>query len=99
MPHRTAEKRYVAPAPLIEPAVVCGMLTGNAQCVAKLIAVQQPATMIETPANMPAAGNPTMNEGVCIRWVPRVFALQPAFATRAPAYPPISACDELEGMP
>ena len=28
IPHRTAEKRYVAPAPMIEPAIVWVVLTG-----------------------------------------------------------------------
>jgi len=41
----------------------------------------------------------TMNDSVWIHFSPQVIALQPAFATPAPAYPPISAWDELDGIP
>ena len=30
-PHRTADKRFVAPTPTIEPVIVCVVLTGNAE--------------------------------------------------------------------
>src|SRR3954465_8152422 len=45
------------------------------------------------------SGDNTMNDSVWIHFVPHVIAARPAFATAAPAYPPITACDELEGIP
>src|SRR5688500_1834076 len=40
-----------------------------------------------------------MNESVCTHFGPHVMAAVPAFDIAAPAYPPMSACDELLGMP
>ena len=37
------------------------------------------------PASTPTSGEITMNESVWIHFVPQVIALQPAFATPAPA--------------
>ena len=51
------------------------------------------------PANIPTSGEMAMKERVCIHFSPHVIALHPALATPAPAYPPINACDELDGMP
>ncbi len=48
---------------------------------------------------MPKTGDSTMNERVWIHLVPHSIPGHPAFAIAAPAYPPISACDELDGMP
>src|SRR5216117_3580587 len=48
---------------------------------------------------MPTSGETTMNDSVCVHLVPHVIAAKPPRATAAPAYPPISACDELDGMP
>src|SRR6185437_201481 len=41
----------------------------------------------------------TMNESVSTHFRPQVIAAHPPRAIAAPAYPPINACDELEGMP
>jgi len=40
-----------------------------------------------------------MNVSVWTHFGPHVIAPSPAFATAEPAYPPMSACDELLGMP
>src|SRR5512143_391802 len=40
-----------------------------------------------------------MNVNVCTHFGPHVIAANPAFATAAPAYPPINACEELDGIP
>ena len=56
-------------------------------------------TMSVPPRNIPMIGESTMNDNVWIHLVPQMIAATPALATAAPAYPPISACDELEGRP
>ena len=50
IPHRTAESRLVAPTPIIEPAMVCVVLTGifNASVINK---VRAPAVSAATPSN------------------------------------------------
>src|SRR5215207_4754672 len=40
-----------------------------------------------------------MNDNVSTHFGPHVIAASPARATAAPAYPPINACEELDGMP
>src|SRR4051812_40085996 len=40
-----------------------------------------------------------MNDSVSTHFEPHVIAINPARPTAAPAYPPISACDELDGIP
>src|SRR6476661_450578 len=40
-----------------------------------------------------------MNDSVCTHLVPHRMALSPPLAIAEPAYPPISACDELDGIP
>ena len=47
---------------------------------------------------MPIKGDRTINKSVLVQ-PDRTMACQPAFAKAAPAYPPISACDELTGIP
>src|SRR3954469_4281689 len=44
-------------------------------------------------------GEITMNDSVWIHLVPHVMAAVPPRAIAAPAYPPMSAWEELEGMP
>jgi hypothetical protein len=46
----------------------------------------------------PSSGEMTMNDAV-FKIPARATALKPAFATADPIMPPISACDELDGMP
>ena len=49
MPHRTADSLFVAPTPIIDPAIVCVLLTGifNASVINKVIA---PAVSAATPS-------------------------------------------------
>src|SRR5512146_1237678 len=44
-------------------------------------------------------GDSTMKLSVWFHLVPQTIALHPARATAAPAYPPISACDDDDGSP
>ena len=44
-------------------------------------------------------GEITMKDRVCTHFGPHVIALIPPLPIAAPAYPPMSACDELLGMP
>ena len=60
---------------------------------------QYTATIRRKPASIPTSGEMTMNDSVCTHLTPQVMALHPALATAAPAYPPIRACDELDGIP
>src|SRR5881397_2337593 len=54
--------------------------------------------MKNTPSSIPMTGERTMNNSVFVQPA-RMITRQPAFATALPAYPPISACDELVGNP
>src|SRR4051812_40278666 len=48
-PHRTADSRFVAPTPTIEPVIVCVVLTGIPQCVASWIAIAPPVSAAKPP--------------------------------------------------
>src|ERR1035437_11071362 len=48
---------------------------------------------------MPSMGETTIAVSVWIHFEPQSSPPNPAFPTAAPAKPPISACDELDGMP
>ena len=50
MPQRTALKRLVTPAPAIEPAIVCVVLTG-APRLAAVKSVIAPAVSAQTPSS------------------------------------------------
>src|SRR5262252_5715030 len=52
----------------------------------------------DNPAPSPITGDRKMKMIVLVQPA-GIIALNPAFATAAPAYPPISACDELVGSP
>src|SRR3954471_13183880 len=52
--------------------------------------------MRRRPSTIPISGDKTMNTSVLVQPLARIEP-QPAFATAAPAYPPMSACDELVG--
>ena len=55
-------------------------------------------TIISEPSRKPSSGEMTMKATV-FQMPPATSASGPALATTAPAMPPISACDELDGMP
>src|ERR1035437_4251926 len=57
------------------------------------------STIRTNPIIMPSKGDITMKESVSIHLRPQRSAPNPALPTAAPANPPISACDELDGMP
>ncbi len=62
--------------------------------------IQSTATIRVKPAAIPIIGERTMKLSVWIHFVPHsIAASHPALAIAAPAYPPISACDELDGIP
>src|ERR1051326_3397494 len=50
------------------------------------------------PRIMPITGDKIMNKRVFVHPL-GMITCQPPFATALPAYPPISACDELVGKP
>ena len=50
------------------------------------------------PSNRPIVGASTMKMSVLVH-PDAMIAPKPAFATAPPAYPPMSACDELVGKP
>src|SRR5262245_30795722 len=60
---------------------------------------QNMGVISEEPRMGTTAAETTRNEGVWIHFSPHVMASGPPRATGAPAYPPMSACEELEGMP
>jgi hypothetical protein len=51
------------------------------------------------PKNIPISGDRTMKESVLTQAIPGTIARIPTRATAAPAYPPISACEDEEGIP
>ena len=55
-------------------------------------------TISRKPSVMPIIGARTMNSSVLVH-PDTMIAVHPALITAAPAYPPISACDELVGSP
>ena len=57
------------------------------------------ATISAHPTAMPMSGESTMKESVLTHAMPGTIARMPTRATAAPAYPPISACEEEDGMP
>src|SRR5438045_2139215 len=87
-PQRTADTDCVAPTPTIEPGMVCVVDTGMPRRVARNSA---------EPMTKPIAGEMKMNATV-FRMPAGISAQVPAFATPAPTRPPISACDDEEGM-
>ncbi len=56
------------------------------------------ATISSAPSAKPSSGDTRMNAAT-FRMPEAIIASAPAFATVAPISPPISACDELDGMP
>ncbi len=60
--------------------------------------IQATISMMIEPSTKPSSGATTMNATVLIR-PPEISEPVPAFATAAPTRPPISACDDDEGMP
>ena len=44
IPHRTADTRFVAPTPTIDPVIVCVVLTGMPKWVAIMIAAAPPVS-------------------------------------------------------
>src|SRR5437870_10533671 len=60
--------------------------------------IQLVATVTIIPINIPMIGDRKMNATGFVQ-PPGINATKPAFATAAPPYPPISACDELVGSP
>ena len=54
--------------------------------------------MISAPSSMPSSGETKMNAAV-LRMPGASSGPVPALAMVAPIMPPISACDELDGMP
>jgi hypothetical protein len=63
-----------------------------------LRAIHEVATISSAPSAKPSRGATRMNAAT--RMIPEpISASTPAFATVAPIRPPISACDELDGMP
>ena len=54
--------------------------------------------MISAPSRRPSSGEMKMNDAV-FRIPGHSSGALPAFATAGPIMPPMSACDELEGMP
>ena len=55
--------------------------------------------MSAKPATNPMTGASTMNSRVSFHFFPQRMAAVPAFAIADPAYAPMSACEELDGMP
>ncbi|MNV86252.1 hypothetical protein D3C71_1802690 [compost metagenome] len=56
------------------------------------------ATIMREPSRKPSKGETKMNATV-LRMPVEISALAPALAITAPTMPPMSACDELLGMP
>ena len=50
IPQRTAETRFVKPVPIIDPVIVCVVLTGTFKCSVKYN-VSAPAVSAATPSN------------------------------------------------
>jgi hypothetical protein len=48
-PHRTAESRFVEPTPMIDPVMVCVVLTGTPSSVALKIAMAPPVSAANPP--------------------------------------------------
>ena len=63
-----------------------------------LRSIQNVAVITSRPTRRPITGATTMKMIVLVQPA-GMIALNPAFATAAPAYPPKSACDELVGNP
>ena len=57
------------------------------------------STIKMNPSSMPSDGDSAIAESVSIHFLPHRSATKPTFDTAAPAYPPMSACDELDGIP
>src|ERR1700758_2573739 len=55
-------------------------------------------SMKNEPSTKPSSGEMKMNATVFMR-PSKLSEAQPDFASAAPTRPPISACDELDGMP
>ena len=60
--------------------------------------IQDTSTIMIEPNTKPSSGDSTMKAMVLIRPL-AISAPVPAFATAAPTRPPISACEEDDGMP
>ena len=60
--------------------------------------IQATATIISEPSTKPSSGEMKMNATV-LRMPADTSAPAPALAMTAPTMPPMSACDELLGMP
>ena len=60
--------------------------------------IHDTATIISEPSRKPSSGETKMKATV-LKMPPPISWPAPALAITAPTMPPISACDELDGMP
>src|SRR3569623_873921 len=83
IPHRTADIFFAEPTPTIAPVMVCVVDTGMPSAVAMNKVIAPPVS----------AQNPPTGLSLVIFW-PMVLTMR-----QPPNRPPISACEDEEGMP
>src|SRR5205814_386858 len=89
-PQRTADIFCAEPTPTMAPVMVWVVDTGTPKGLA--------SSMIKEPSTKPSSGDRMIHSTVFSR-PPPTSAPVPDLATAAPTRPPISACDDDDGMP